>query len=107
MVYTTAQVNQAVEEYLQKTLPVAPDIEEIWLFGSYAKGTAHENSDLDLAVVSPRFAKDYPSAISVVAQALWDIDVPIQIHGFTREDFENDILCEEIRRTGRCVYKKH
>jgi len=27
------------------------DIEVLWLYGSYAKGTAHEYSDIDLAVV--------------------------------------------------------
>ena len=26
------------------------DIELLWLYGSYAKGTAHKNSDIDLAV---------------------------------------------------------
>jgi len=27
------------------------DIELLWLYGSYAKGTAHEQSDIDLAVI--------------------------------------------------------
>ena len=27
------------------------DIDILWLYGSYAKGTAHEHSDIDLAVV--------------------------------------------------------
>ncbi|ADG05885.1 nucleotidyltransferase domain-containing protein [Kyrpidia tusciae] len=107
MVYTADQVNQAVQEYLEKTLPSAPDIEEVWLFGSYANGTPHENSDIDLAVVSPRFAEDYPAAVSALAKAVWDIEAPIQIHGFTREDFETEILGAEIRRTGKCVYKRH
>ena len=26
------------------------DIELLWLYGSYAKGTAHEKSDIDLAI---------------------------------------------------------
>ncbi len=34
------------------------EIELLWLYGSYAKGTAHENSDIDLAVVFKSWEKD-------------------------------------------------
>jgi len=34
------------------------DIEVLWLYGSYAKGTAHSGSDIDLAVVFKRWQDD-------------------------------------------------
>ena len=34
------------------------DIEVLWLYGSYAKGTAHEHSDIDLAVVFKKWVDD-------------------------------------------------
>jgi len=35
-----------------------PAIELLWLYGSQAKGTAHEKSDIDLAVVFKEWEKD-------------------------------------------------
>jgi predicted nucleotidyltransferase len=34
------------------------DIEVLWLYGSYAKGGAHEHSDIDLAVVFKTWVED-------------------------------------------------
>jgi len=34
------------------------DIELLWLYGSYAKGTAHEQSDIDLAVIFKTWEDD-------------------------------------------------
>ena len=34
------------------------DIEVLWLYGSYAKGTFHEGSDIDLAVVFKHWQED-------------------------------------------------
>ncbi len=34
------------------------DIEVLWLYGSYAKGTAHSGSDIDLAVAFKGWQKD-------------------------------------------------
>lgn len=34
------------------------NIELLWLYGSYAKGTAHEKSDIDIAVVFKTWEKD-------------------------------------------------
>jgi len=35
-----------------------PELELLWLYGSYAKGTAHENSDIDLAIIFKHWEKD-------------------------------------------------
>ncbi len=34
------------------------DVEVLWLYGSYAKGTAHAGSDIDLAVVFKSWQED-------------------------------------------------
>ena len=34
------------------------NIELLWLYGSYAKGTAHKNSDIDLAVIFKTWEQD-------------------------------------------------
>ena len=49
---TTEQIKQTVSEYF-KDKPV----KKVYLFGSYARGEANENSDVDLSVVLSEDAK--------------------------------------------------
>ena len=46
---------------IPKIIQLAKDnnsVELLWLYGSHAKGTAHENSDIDIAVVFKSWEKD-------------------------------------------------
>ena len=106
MVHTEDQLNQVIAEYVTKTVDRIPQVEEIWLFGSHIHGTPHEDSDIDLAVVSPLFADDFPAALGAMYLTLWKMEnrAIIEIHGFTREDFDADLLGEEVRRTGKKIY---
>ncbi|MEI6754724.1 MAG: nucleotidyltransferase domain-containing protein [Paludibacter sp.] len=38
-------------EYLKRVRKAKLDFSEAWLFGSYARGSQHENSDIDIAIV--------------------------------------------------------
>jgi len=49
------------EQLKSKIIQFAQDdenIELLWLYGSHAKGTAHKNSDIDLAVAFKKWEKD-------------------------------------------------
>lgn len=49
-----------IKRFVQKHLPSIRDLyqpEQLWLFGSYAHGRPNRWSDLDLLVVSKRFAR--------------------------------------------------
>ena len=108
MVYSADQIEHIVQDYLGKTLTRVPDIEEVWLFGSYNNGTPNDNSDVDLAIVSERFADNLPVAMIDFYEAVWEmkVDVSIQVHGFTRNEFANstEILAQEVKRTGKRLY---
>ena len=43
-----------IDEIREKVTPIAKkyDIKEVYLFGSYARGEADENSDVDLVIIS-------------------------------------------------------
>ena len=48
-------------QLIPKIIQLAKDnnsVELLWLYGSHAKGTAHENSDIDIAVVFKSWEKD-------------------------------------------------
>lgn len=77
-------------------------INAAYLFGSYAKGTAHEWSDIDVAVVSDDFCGvsfyDFKRLIPLIR----DYNSFIEIHPFKSEDFDpnEDLFVKEIVETG-------
>lgn len=74
----------------------------IYLFGSHVKGTPHSWSDIDVAVVSDQFKKDFDKYRWLLWQIRMDIDKRIEPHGFTVDDFDNDEdpMAYEIKTTG-------
>lgn len=77
------------------------NITAIILFGSYAKGTETENSDIDLAVISDDFDDVY-DCMAILMGMTWDIDARIEPHPITTEDYENisNPFVKEVVDTG-------
>lgn len=89
-------VNKFIEEIKKKY-----NIKAIILFGSYAKGTENENSDIDIAVISDDF-EDIYDCMAVLMGMTWDIDARIEPHPIKSEDFENisNPFVKEVVDTG-------
>lgn len=77
------------------------NITAIILFGSYAKGTENENSDIDIAVVSDDFDDIY-DCMAILMGMTWDIDARIEPHPIKKKDFDevSDYFIKEIIDTG-------
>jgi predicted nucleotidyltransferase len=74
-------------------------VEKVYLFGSYAKGTFHKDSDIDVAFVVNRFEGDFFKVIPPIWKLKRQIDVRIEPHVIARDsDYAGFI--DEIRRTG-------
>lgn len=73
---------------------------KIIVFGSVAKGTNDKHSDIDLAVVSPKFGKDYSQELSTLMQLRNGCD--IEPHPYNPKDLNNkfDALANEIKKYG-------
>lgn len=71
---------------------------KVYLFGSYSKGCARPDSDIDIAVVVPNIEGDYLS----VAARLWriTIDVDTLIEPVLIEEGQPSPLYEDILQTG-------
>ena len=71
---------------------------KVYLFGSYSKGCARPDSDIDIAVVVPRVEGDYLST----AASLWRItmDVNTLIEPVLIEEVHPSPLYEDILQTG-------
>ena len=67
------------------------EVEQLILFGSYAAGTAHESSDIDLVVISSSFTnKSYWERIDILAEAIYKVFAPIEASAFTPEEWRTD-----------------
>ena len=76
-------------------------IEQFWLFGSYAKGNAHKDSDIDIALVVNHLDENY--SVLKTEPVLWrlkrQIDLRIEPHLIARDTDYAGIL-DEIQHTG-------
>ena len=82
---------------------ISPQFKEakVFLFGSYSKGNARENSDIDVAVVVPRLDGDWLDASSALWLATMKVDTIIE--PVLIEECHPSPLYEDILRTGITV----
>jgi predicted nucleotidyltransferase len=80
---------------------------EAIIFGSYAKGIAKPESDIDIALISDNFTGDRFEDRRRIVPLRRKIDSRIEPMPFRPEDFNNGgSLAEEIKRTGVVVLKR-
>jgi predicted nucleotidyltransferase len=60
----------------------------MFLFGSRAWGKPHQDSDIDLIIVSPTFRKKKPLARGLNLYDHWSLDYPVDFLCYTPEEFE-------------------
>jgi uncharacterized protein len=90
-------VQSNVEEFVQK-LKGSIRISAAYLFGSYAKGTATPDSDIDVLILSPDFSEDRLENLLLLMKARRGINLQIEPHAFREEDFnENNPFFQEVR----------
>ena len=85
-------------------------VEKIILFGSQARGTAREDSDIDIVVISSDLKKfNFPERLSFLSRATLHIPAPLEVIGYTPEEIEGkdgtSIFWDEINATGKTIYK--
>jgi predicted nucleotidyltransferase len=97
-------VNNAVQQYVADVRQAMP-IDKVVLFGSYAKGTATEWSDVDICFFSNAFAHE--DSVEIVTDLLgiagkYHPDICFEPRVFLTSDIENDNpFIREVLRTGR------
>jgi len=81
------------------------EVQKIILFGSQAKGTASQDSDIDVAVVFKNIEEDYLELAARLFQLRRKIDSRIEPAIF-EESHDPSGFLEEINRTGRVIYSR-
>ena len=82
-----SSVKEALKDFLVKAKQVLGDV-EVYLFGSYARGTWLHNSDIDLIVVSPKFKNLDIGKRHVLVRPLISNKVSVELLLYTPEEFE-------------------
>lgn len=77
----------------------------IILYGSYARGTAHESSDIDVAVVYDKIGEDYWAKFHELYKLRRTIDSRIEPVLLEQENDESGFF-EDILKTGTIIYEQ-
>ena len=109
MVTSEATLSLKIEDFTRRLENVIR-LEAIVLFGSRAKGTANEWSDIDLAVISPDFeSMSTWKRQDLIARSTVGRAYRISPIGYPSSEYHNPgphSFLREIVRTGKVVYPK-
>ena len=94
-------VINCAKTFVEKVRQHGIAVEAAYLFGSWVQGRANEQSDIDLAIVSPAFEGTKFYDRRKLYRAVIEVDVGIETHPYRPQDFsESNPFVREILRTG-------
>jgi predicted nucleotidyltransferase len=90
--------------YLQRVKSSDLGFSEAWLFGSYAKGNQHDNSDIDIAIVL-KDNVDHTFETEVMLMVIRKGDETlIEPHAFTKDEFNDNVpIVSQIIKYGERI----
>jgi uncharacterized protein len=90
--------------YLKRLRKSDIEFSEAWLFGSYAKGNQHENSDIDIAIVLKNNSiHTFETDVKLMIIRKGD-ETLIEPHAFTKEEFDYNVpIVNQIVRYGERI----
>ncbi|MEW6418828.1 MAG: nucleotidyltransferase domain-containing protein [Nitrospirota bacterium] len=107
MAIGTDSIIDAVRRYIDELEKNQIHIQEAVIFGSYAKGIARPESDIDVALISDAFTGDRFEDRRRIVPLRRKIDSRIEPIPFKPEDFNNGgTLVDEIKGTGVIILKR-
>lgn len=93
---------RTISTAVQQLLDAAPPGSQVILFGSYARGNATEESDLDFLVVEPKLTSRHGEMVRL-RQILRSLQIPVDVLVVSRQAFDswkdmpNNVVFEAVR----------
>jgi len=105
-----AQIKELVSDYIESLEQQGVMVERAILYGSYAKGTASPNSDIDLVIISADLERWAPiERLQMLSRATWAVRAPLEVLGYTPDEIvrhgDESIFWEEINSYGKEIYR--
>lgn len=98
------EVIDKVKAYIKLLRKNNISVYKAYLFGSYAVNKADEHSDIDVAIISPDFGKNYLKEMRLLMKLTRDIDAMITPDPYSLEAYnkaaQGDFLWQEIIQKG-------
>jgi uncharacterized protein len=94
----------SARKYASKIAPILRP-EQIILYGSFANGTARENSDIDIAIVVKKITGDYLDTATMLYKMRREIDDRIE-PVLLEESSDRSGFLSQIRKTGFMVFER-
>ena len=89
-----------IRNYLEKVKQNRINVLDAWLFGSYAKGNYHDNSDIDLALVLSEDSLSFDTDVKLMTLRKGD-ETMIETHTYSQHDFSTNMpIIEQIKQHG-------
>jgi predicted nucleotidyltransferase len=102
-----SELTDILEKYVQKVVPfISP--REIILYGSRVRGTAHQDSDIDVAIIVDRFdgsAENFFETWTELFAMCDGIDLRIEPILLEAENDRSGFLAH-VRHTGKVLYSR-
>ena len=82
-------VLKTIKQFKKALESINIKVEQLILFGSHVDGTAREDSDIDVVVISSSFSnKNYWERIDILTEAIYIVSAPIEATAFTPEEWK-------------------
>jgi predicted nucleotidyltransferase len=99
----TQEVRDIISRFVAAVALQGVHVDKTFLYGSYAVGNEHVDSDLDVAVISSDFGKDRYKEGTMLMKLAWRIDTRLHPVPLSADSFAQDTwipLIHEIKSHG-------
>ena len=104
------QIEVSIKKYLEVLRSKNIRVKKVILYGSLAAGAGDQDSDIDLANVSPDLGRDRFNESVLLKKLTFDIDLDISPRPYSVEQYQKtkqgDFLFDEIIQKGKVVYEE-
>lgn len=84
------KVTDKVKKFIKIIEADKTPVNEVYVFGSYAKGKQHKWSDIDVCVISPKFKNSYDALLYLWRKRPDDLYLTIEPVGYSPKNFASD-----------------
>jgi uncharacterized protein len=108
MVKTRREVKKIILDFVAELQNLGIEVSQVILYGSYATGRPRDYSDIDVAVISPGFAKlDIFERQELLSKAHYKVKEPLEPIGFSpRQVREKKGFARTVVESGITVFKR-